>query len=432
MNLKNFILISLIFGFLIICAPLVNAQSCNWIYKTPEDYKNLITCIFDETIEECTWAPFLDTYTVELHKDYLTRIDGCTYFRYPYILVFVNVTIDEWNNHNLSLRDLKNYVITHPSRGAITYQSFTEMYFCKYEYYPPGETIYYISLPFPTDELNYVIDSDQLTNYTNYTVYFDNETNLTEIHNKTCRKIELGSKGWYRCYNLSYDGDKYEYCTSWPEEGWEEKVEASVILIMGNFTKPKMLETISESYFNEHFDLKRVLVPSTHFIVFEFIYSIGNYNLAYNVHFEEDYFGNVSFSMFQPPREIENVVDKIFVEQKAQECIGNKDIDYEIIDYRNYNLTPEQIQTFSPVTGFELVAIGYEIPTVTQPTMNAFAMNLETGEFICLTLPNTYYHTAGAPFGVKSEDLPNFIILIVGIIMVILALILISLWKFKS
>jgi len=135
------------------------------------------------------------------------------------------------------------------------------------------------------------------------------------------------------CINASWNGDNY--CL------WAGGAEIQPPTDILNQIKSKILKTISEEYFNEHFDLVRVDVKGVNLkyndssswmmlsLIAKFNYRIADYEFEYNIYLTNDT-GKLIFENYNAPREIKNVVDKNFVENEADYCIGKTKVRYSI------------------------------------------------------------------------------------------------------
>lgn len=162
-----------------------------------------------------------------------------------------------------------------------------------------------------------------------------------------------------------------------------------------NKIKTKMLETISEDYFEEHFDLENVKMTvfyskykdptscKTFRIDTRFIFEIGEYNFPYRVSL-----AGLTFEHIIPPREIKYAINRSEFLNKAGECSG------EIGEYN----TPSAIGGIVDSDGEfyinpydnNFTLFGLRITNVNTSTYKNFKMNLENGESEC-------YESYGVP-----------------------------------
>lgn len=250
---------------------------------------------------------------------------------------------------------------------------------------------------------------------------------LAQEPRKSIEPTESKYGPYSQCVNLYWNGD--EYCLWAREENLEYlKTIAPQIL---SIAESKMLETIPEDYYNEHFDLERVNIKpilqnlndpdswtwASAEIIFE--YKIGEYTFyrypgfGYSVGIVNDD-GVLNISLNQP-REITNVIDKSLVFSEARKCIGTKQVDYMIRE------------------NFTILAFGNE-PIEAYP-YNYFEINLETGRTSCelisvgLLIPGDI-GTKQPPHPVSCYDCwQDYIPYIIGVIVIIIIVSVGVIWK---
>ena len=217
---------------------------------------------------------------------------------------------------------------------------------------------------------------------------------------------EIKSKS-NECINAIWNGDNY--CL------WAGDAEVQSPTDILNQIKSKMLKTISEEYFNEHFDLVRVDVKGVNLkhndpsswmmlsLIAKFNYGIADYEFEYNIYLTNDT-GKLIFEDYNVPREIENVVDKNFVESKADYCIGKTQV--------RYSIKPNFVLTASGEGNDKYMNI-----------------NLETNEVTCREVR----HDISSGLETKStRSFKDWTIIGVIVSIFLISLVIVKFWKFRK
>ncbi len=152
--------------------------------------------------------------------------------------------------------------------------------------------------------------------------------------------------GGHGCYDSDFEGDAY--CLETFEDDYVVKVtNKSIATNSLGAMKTKMLESISEDYFKQHFDIKRVIVDIRAYDDFNdsgIFYPneidswpwLADIRLEYNVDGYRFYYGadvrykegKTDILQLNRPREIENLIDRSTVFSEARKCTGRKDVAY--------------------------------------------------------------------------------------------------------